>query len=88
VVVEIYSKSRLLFYFLSIGNPYYQEGLWSTGFDLELLLKRTHTNTCEPQKPLQNNILRVSLLKPESSGLCLECPGTLSGVSGYPFTNG
>ena len=74
---------------------YYQEGLWSAGVDMELVLKRSYANTCEPQKPLQKDILIEILLNMESTGYYPKCPDTKSGVSrhipgvsGHPFGNG
>jgi hypothetical protein len=84
---------RVDFYFVfSIGTPYCQEELWSAGFDLELVLKRTHTNTCEPQNYFkmifweclcQNRNLRISVQNireqcPEYPDIYPEYPGILS----------
>jgi hypothetical protein len=56
-------------------SPVLSRGTLIYRFDLELVVKRTHTNTCEPQKPLQNDILRVFSAKTGVSG-------SLAGMSG------
>jgi hypothetical protein len=82
---------------VSIGTPYYQEGLGSAGFDLELVLKRTHTNTCELQKYFkmifweclcQNQNLRVSVQNireqcPEYPDIYPEYLGTPSPMASF-----
>jgi hypothetical protein len=94
-VVEIHSKSRLLFWFW-VQEPRTIKRDFICRFGLKTSAQENLYKILMSQKnPLQSDILRVSLPKPESPGLCPEYPRTISGVSGhipgvsgYPFTNG
>jgi hypothetical protein len=82
-VVKIYSKNRLLFYFFKYRNPMLSRGrdFDLQIFDLELVLKKIYTNTCESKNHFEMIFLIASLMSPETPGP--ECPDTKSGVSGH-----
>ena len=72
------------------GNQYFR--VWNEGprdgtklqiFYLKLLLKRTYSIPGEPQIPLQNDLLMVSLQAPETPSFSPEYPGSILGLSGH-----
>jgi hypothetical protein len=84
-----------LFFFCEYRNPVLSRGTWICRFWLRTSAQENPYKYLWATKILQNDILRVSMPKPESPGICPEYPGTVSGVSGhipgvsrYPFTNG
>ena len=57
---------------------YYQERLLFVDFDLDLVLKRTYTNPCEPQIPLKtfmSPFLVKVFMNPMIPGFSPEYPG-------------
>ena len=69
-------------------NAVLLRGTWFKGFDLNLVLKRTYTNTSEPQNNSKEQKPKFFPALPGYSGYragysephCPECPGAVSGL--------
>ena len=90
---------RFLILKFEYRNAVLSRGTWFKGFDLNLVLKRTYINTCEPQNNSKEQKPKFFPALPGYSGYragysgphCPECPGAalglknleLPGVSGH-----
>ena len=89
-------RSRFYIFEFEYRNAVLSRGIWVQGFDMELVLKTTYTNTLEPQKQLKFAVRvklacltqRVRVVARNVRTLKSGVSGAMAEVSRYLFTNG